>query len=666
MSFSKSLLNLLCLALLFVFAINSTVHGQSVEYTSEASVKIKPTQLQIWVDSLSEVGTSDWETIHQKKTFIENPYPSNSIGFKKSAHWYKVSINNTGQMAKVIFKNDYPLLDSISIFHVYKNELKQQVITGDQYPFSSRAMNYTGFGIKLNLLPGVNEIYIRIHTTSALRTEFILEDEPSFFSAITTNTFYLGLFFGWLAVMVCYNMFLFISIKEPSYLFMSSMTATNLLMFMVTTGLGMQYWWSNTPFVNETGFVFLASLVGVFSVLFVVSFFDLKKNHPILYTYNKILGSILLLFAIASFFTDYNQIIKPLMLITFHDIFFFPITAVIMHRKGFKGAKLFIFAWVFYLFGSLMALSIGTSSMVPEFFKSFNYLEIGVALEVLFFSLALGNRINILKDEVAEKELEKLQLSSSLIKTHNITLENTVKERTAELENLNSVKDRFFAIVSHDLRNSISAFIGVGTLMNGNIKSQSWDGLKNLANLIDLEANKLNTFLNNLLEWSSTQLNQTSYEPEPIPVLKKCEEIKDRFSTALTQKKLQLTLDVEPNQTAFIDINAFDLIIRNILSNAIKFSFENGTIFIRSVQNDDVTIITVSDSGKGMSYNTVNSLFKLNLVQSQTGTKGEKGSGLGLVLVKEMVKINQGTISVNSQEGIGSNFVITFPSHASA
>jgi signal transduction histidine kinase len=628
---------------------------------SDISYNLKATNFHPFRDSLNVLSFSDIIEEPIQSIFDVNTVKSTSLGFQPDVYWLKVNIQNTSSATNFVLYNNYAIIDSISVFHQFNNQLITSFHTGDHYSFSTRPINYSGFAFPLKLDQGNHTIYIRIHTTSALKIGFILSPNELFLNTSNKNNLLQGLFYGWLIVMILYNLFLFVTVKEKGFFFMSLMTASNLFMFLITTGVGMQYFWPDIILFNEIGFIFFGSLVGVSSVLFTVSFFELKNNHPFLYKYNVVIGGILTVLLIASFFIGYQYLIKLLMLIVFHNIFFFPTTAIIMHVKGFKGAKLFILAWAIYLFGSLMALSLGMEISLPEGFKSFDYLQIGVALEVLFFSLALGDRINALKTEIGIKEFEKAQISVSLIKKHNIELEKTVRERTQELEDLNVVKDRFFAIISHDLRNSISAFIGIGSLIKWNVKKKSWSGLLDLAKIVDTEAGKLSSFLENLLGWASSQLNKTPYNPENILVLEKTNIILERMKNQIELKKISVNVIIPTNQTVYADSHSYDLILRNLLSNAIKFSFNESVITISSEEKESNVIITVQDTGKGMNQNTIDALFSLTLIQSQKGTQGEQGSGLGLVLVKEILAINKGSISVRSEANKGSVFSIVLP-----
>lgn len=301
--------------------------------------------------------------------------------------------------------------------------------------------------------------------------------------------------------------------------------------------------------------------------------------------------------------------------------------------------------------------------ITPFWYEVIGFRILGIALLIAGIIFLFWNRQKqAIKREI---ELQKLvqKRTFQLQKEKEITEKalQTVESQSKELENLNTIKDQFFAIISHDLRNSIGAFVGLGSLIKWNVKKQSLDKLNDLALTVDDEANKLNGFLNNLLSWSSTQLNNTPYHPEKTNIQHAIKQVINRHSFRLGTKSLHVTINSDPGHWAFADPNSLDLILRNLLSNAIKFSHENGEIIFSSTRIENQIQICIEDFGMGMDSKTLHSLFTLKTIQSQKGTKGEQGSGLGLVLVKEIVTLNLGSISVESNLGKGSKFCLQLP-----
>ncbi len=235
-----------------------------------------------------------------------------------------------------------------------------------------------------------------------------------------------------------------------------------------------------------------------------------------------------------------------------------------------------------------------------------------------------------------------------------------LRKTTEELRKLNQLKDKFFAIVSHDLRNSITAFHGIGRVIDKYIAQEKWDRLNKLAVKLDDESSKLHGFLNDLLNWSLTQVDQVPYNPENILVKERVNQIISLMDAQLVGKSITINSNIQDGIQSYVDPNAFDLAIRNLLSNALKFSHENGQIELSASNSEGSVQISVQDFGVGMSSEQKSQLFQIG-TKSSKGTKGESGSGIGLVLVKEFVELNKGSIQVESQPEKGTTFTIQFP-----
>ena len=242
-----------------------------------------------------------------------------------------------------------------------------------------------------------------------------------------------------------------------------------------------------------------------------------------------------------------------------------------------------------------------------------------------------------------------------------LNLNRKLKKTKLELEQLNQVKDKFFAIVSHDLRSSISAFQGVGEIINSYVKKEKWERLIRLGGRMDEEASKLNDFLNGLLNWSLAQVNRVPYHPQELSVKEKIDEVLQLLNHQIISKKIEIEVDVANEHNVFADNDALLLVVRNLLSNAVKFSNDSGKISISSKKEGESLVVTFKDAGVGMTEEKLNSLFSPAVKKSEKGTKGERGTGLGLVLVKEFLEINKGRIVANSSFGKGSTFSVVLP-----
>jgi signal transduction histidine kinase len=233
-----------------------------------------------------------------------------------------------------------------------------------------------------------------------------------------------------------------------------------------------------------------------------------------------------------------------------------------------------------------------------------------------------------------------------------------MEKRSEELEQLNQVKDKFFSIISHDLRSPINALAGLLDLLEkGAIKDSELPmAMKELKNRF----NHTRTLLNNLLDWTLLQMDKLSLHPSKVAIHGIVNENMEMLR-AMHGKEIAMINNVPTDAFGFADSNTINLVFRNLLTNALKFTNDGGEIMVTAEQKDSMWSISVHDNGIGIPTEHQNKLFDKINPYSTRGTANEKGTGLGLILCKEFVEKNGGKIWVESEEGKGSTFSFTIP-----
>lgn len=238
-----------------------------------------------------------------------------------------------------------------------------------------------------------------------------------------------------------------------------------------------------------------------------------------------------------------------------------------------------------------------------------------------------------------------------------------IATQNVELEKMNVTKDHLFSILGHDLRKPAIAFRGISKKVNYLLKKEAYDTLSQLGDEIENEAVSLIQLTDNLLNWALTQKNALSYLPSVIGGKDLAEEILDLYKNAATKKKISLIQSVDQNLLLYADPNGLSTILRNLVDNAIKFSSAGDIVKMEIYNYGSESTIIVSDSGTGIKPEKIKTIFELSDNKSEKGTDGEKGTGLGLHLVKELIELNRGTIKVESELGVGTNFTISLPKY---
>ena len=240
--------------------------------------------------------------------------------------------------------------------------------------------------------------------------------------------------------------------------------------------------------------------------------------------------------------------------------------------------------------------------------------------------------------------------------------EDRIKIKNEELINTNNEKDKFFSIIAHDLRSPIMSFLGITQIISEDLHSLSIGDIQQMASDMNKSANNLYGLLENLLEWSRLQRGMTNFAPKKIRLLPKIEDTMRTIMDAITKKGINVDYYIPENLEVFADENMFASIVRNLVSNAVKFTPKGGNITVSAKNASGNKVeISIKDSGIGMNDDLLSKLFSINQSTSRNGTDGEPSSGLGLMLCKDFVEKHQGKIWAESEEGKGSTFRVTLP-----
>jgi signal transduction histidine kinase len=243
--------------------------------------------------------------------------------------------------------------------------------------------------------------------------------------------------------------------------------------------------------------------------------------------------------------------------------------------------------------------------------------------------------------------------------------EEEIKLKNLQLQRTNAEKDRFFSILAHDLRGPLSSFVGATQIITEEIQTMNIDEIKDITLRMKTSATSIYNLLENLLEWSRLKRDGLDFLPVKLNVKEKIEACIDVLSESARKKRIETKISVPDEMVVIADNHMFDTVIRNLVSNAIKFTQTGGKVSVTAVYCTDHSIeVKISDSGIGMTPELKNKLFLIDEKTSRRGTEGEPSTGLGLLLCKEFIDKHGGNIWVESEVGRGSvfNFIIPISS----
>ena len=238
----------------------------------------------------------------------------------------------------------------------------------------------------------------------------------------------------------------------------------------------------------------------------------------------------------------------------------------------------------------------------------------------------------------------------------------SIKKAEIELRELNEAKDKFFSILAHDLRSPLSTFVGLTEVLFEDILTMEKGEVMDIIKSMKISASNVYSLLENLLEWSKVIRNRLDFTPVKFNLKKKIEECAGILSENSGKKRIEIEINIRDDIEVVADKHMFDGIIRNLVSNAIKFTPVGGKITVSADSESDKSLkISISDTGIGIPPELISKLFILNEMTSRAGTLGEPSTGLGLLLCKEFIEKHGNKILVESEVGKGSTFSFSLP-----
>ncbi|WP_297087071.1 sensor histidine kinase [uncultured Draconibacterium sp.] len=300
-------------------------------------------------------------------------------------------------------------------------------------------------------------------------------------------------------------------------------------------------------------------------------------------------------------------------------------------------------------------ISLAISILPPWYTSRYAYLA-------YFFILMLVVWVFIYFRE-RRLQLDKVKLEKKVLeRTIQIEKQNQViRAKNNELNELNRAKDKFFSIIGHDLRNHFNIIIGFSE--NLLLSFKKMDPLRQEHHIANIYKSSVlaNDLLGNLLTWARLQRNVIVFQPEKINIPHKIRDLLRFHEEAALKKNILIEVFAREELEACVDENMFATIIRNLLANAIKFTHVDGEISVTVLRENNCCVVKVKDNGIGITKENQQKIFQLDSNVGSKGTRGEKGTGLGLIICKEFIEKHRGEISLKSEPGKGSEFTFTLP-----
>lgn len=282
--------------------------------------------------------------------------------------------------------------------------------------------------------------------------------------------------------------------------------------------------------------------------------------------------------------------------------------------------------------------------------------------QTTLFGLTAVGLLLIILSAFYFKNQKKNRLLAKL--NSDVQVQNTeIKAQRDHLDDLNKTKSKFFSIISHDLRSPMSSFQALSDVIDFNLKEENYEELREVNQEVVKRSKEISLLLDNLLAWAVSEEGEFPFNPEQTSIKDAVEQVKELYAPVALYKNISIVDETQDDQV-YTDTNAFKTIVRNLVSNSIKFTDAGGKIILKSEEVEDMIQLEITDNGAGMTAEEVE-MLNAGSITSKSGTSGEKGVGLGMKLVKEFIDLSGGQLTINSKKGQGTQFMILLPKSVS-
>jgi signal transduction histidine kinase len=652
---------------LFGLLISWPLAGQLVTVTGEPE-RVLDTAWAVFIDTSDSASFEQVRSPAMAQSFA--PRGNLTFGYLQHPIWLRLTFKNASHQNEWLVKIPAPFLEYID-FYQQTDSIWQHTRSGYYVPHSERAVSHTDHIFPVYFgKDSLATVYVKISGlspktfTSYLQTKTVFEEDTRYLDL------WYGAFYGILLVMFFYNLFIYLSLRQSTYLLYIITLVWTFLIFACASGYAGKYLWPEQPELNFYFGRLSLGMQAIFLSIFTLLFLEVRRySKPMFYVLSAmpVLGVVAIVLVATKVYTPAGN-----HLITISTTLFL-ITGIVCRWNGNKIATFYIAAWTIYLTGGV-ALTLRNSGVFEFNFWTTHFAEIGAAMETSIIAFALGDRYRRYKNEVeraqraalkaqqeATEVLEsKVRERTSALSRANEELQTnleTIKKQAETIEHKNAELDAFFYRISHDLRAPISSLMGLEALVKKDVTDKTALQYFGMQHQQIVRLDHIIVGLINL-----ARLNNTDLPKERIDFEKMVHDCIASFRELPNFAAVTFRQTIQPDlafSSYWILVNA---IVQNLIENAIKYGREGDPfVHIRISKEGQHLLIEVEDNGQGISAEHQAKIFEM----FYRATENASGSGLGLYILKRSVDRLQGKVVIHSREGEGTKFIVTLPESAS-
>ena len=609
-------------------------------------------EMAVFEDVRGALSIEDASSAALAEAFRPHAKPVLNAGYSRSVFWLRLDLNyrpqtHSGQQPWLL-EIAYPPLDQIELYLPDGQggfTLAQR--TGDSLPFASRQIAQNNYVFKLNLPPNEPQrLYLRVQSQGSVIVPLTLWSPIAYLEDMPARIYVLGIIYGVLLVMLLYNLFIFISVRDRSYFYYIVYIGAFGLYQVSVNGAGVEYFWPNNPWWANAATPFLIGLAAVAGCQFARSFLHTRAHSPWIDRLLMLLMACGLLSMLLALFASYAIALRLATVLALLFTVVILAAGILAWYRGQRVARYFVFAWSAFLLGG-MVNTLMVLGFLPNTFWTMYASQIGSALEVGLLSLALADRINVMKEE-----------RTRLLQQNALDLEALNRELAVS----NRLKDEFLATVTHELRTPMNGVIGSLELMQTldlDIEVQQYQ--KTAAS----SARDMMRMVNDILALTELQAGKLHAQNSMFSLRGWLDSLRVRYSSQAADKGLHLRVELDEKlpDTLQGDGAKLSQCVGYLLDNAIKFT-ATGSVTLRIKRHPAGKgllglLIEVQDSGVGFNPAKAAPLYQRFQQLDGSLTREYGGLGVGLAICRQLIELLGGSLSHQSQAGQGSCFTLT-------
>ena len=575
--------------------------------------------------------------------FTQTKTPIFVDGFSEQTYWFKVPINTKKLQLNpnsiYLLEIDFPPLSSVVVYQKKENGSWWGRQSGAKVPLNEREIDHRNHVFTLELAPGANEVFVAVESLSSIQFPVRLWEYDNFFQHHNRIDIFWGALYGALVTMFLYNLFIYVSVKERSYLYYLGYLATCTLILSTLNGYSFKVIWPYSPSWNEAAITSLACFTFFWGSFFVRNFCNLPKHFPVI-------DKVVVVFGLASLIPTLLSAIQLQPYNTVTACFAITFSLLLLYvgvksvAAGVPSSKYFLIAWCSFLGGTFIYTMSMFGKVVPNDFV-INAIHFGSSVEVVLLSLGLGAKMRQMRQ-------------------HNIDLQQRItadlEEKNRELIKATKDKDEFLSLLSHELRTPVNGVIG-----NLELSHQANDKLPFLE-FAKMSADQMNEKLESILEFVDIRMGKNVGAVEefsPNELISGIVEVqKQKYQTHDFEVSVQSQF--EDDELIVANRELLTVALNELIANALKFTLK-GTVSVQFEVVDDDFRFSVHDTGVGIPKAQIEKVFEPFNLADNSMHRQFQGLGMGLANTKLIVEHLGGKVKLISVEGKGTSVYLSLP-----